>query len=195
MSPSFVSLFSLLVSVVLCWSVFFCRVMLTVQQSFACLPVFPPFGVFFCLSSLILIKSSFSCVWVLASSLSSCILTERISQYEDSTEEGFVLSTTRHYLQPPMPTHPPVPGPELLPSAGQWREEVCCGVQWCSRVVRVQWVWPQGPLQQCPWWAPQLVADEGAGPLDIWGICGVFAPFQWTGLTTLVISMSTNLNV
>ncbi len=49
--PSFVSLFSLLVSVVQCWSVVFRRVhvMLTAQQFSACLPAFPLQGVF-CLS-------------------------------------------------------------------------------------------------------------------------------------------------
>ncbi len=48
--PSFVSLFSLLVSVVLCWSVVFRRVcvMLTVQQFSACLPVFNRWGSFCC---------------------------------------------------------------------------------------------------------------------------------------------------
>ncbi len=68
--------------------------------------------------------------------------------------------------------HPPVWGPELLPSAGHWREDVCPGVQWCSGGVRVQWDGPQRPFQKCPWWAPQLVEDEGAGPPDLWGICG-----------------------
>ncbi len=53
--PSFVSLFILLVSIVMCWSVVFCRVcvMLNVQQSFACLP-FPLQGGF-CLSLFILL--------------------------------------------------------------------------------------------------------------------------------------------
>ncbi len=89
--------------------------------------------------------------------------------------------TTRHYLQPPIPTHPPVWGPELLPSAGQWREEVCSGVQWCSRGVRLQWGSPQGPLQQCLWWAPQLMEDEGARPPDVWGICWVSGMFPSYG--------------
>ncbi len=109
-------------------------------------------------------------------------MTEWISQDEDSPEEGFGSPTTRHYLQPPIPTHPPVWGPELLPSAGKWREEVCCRVQWWSWGVRVQRCGPQGPLQQCPGWAPQLVEDAGAGPPDIWVICGVFGTSpSWSG--------------
>ncbi len=34
------------------------------------------------------------------------------------SEEGFVSSTTRHYLQPPISTHPPVRGPELRRQQG-----------------------------------------------------------------------------
>ncbi len=67
--PSFVSLYSLLVSVVLCWSVVFrcVRVMLTANSYLhACLPVFPLQGGF--CSSLLLI-TRFPCIWVLAISL------------------------------------------------------------------------------------------------------------------------------
>ncbi len=178
--PSFVSLYSLLVSAVLGWSVVF-RVshvssMLTVLQSSACLPAcFSPSGwflLFICF--ILLLKPWFSSAF---ESSTSSLVTERISPDEDSAEEGFGPPTTRHYLQPPIPTHPPVRGPELLPSAGQWREEFCLGVQWCSWGARLQWWGPQGPFQQRPWWAPQLVEDEWAGPPHIWGIRRGFGTF------------------
>ncbi len=150
---------------------------LTVLQSSACLPacLFFPFGVVFVVHLFhlllnTLISSAFE-------SSTSSLLTEGISQDEDSAEEGFGSPTTRHYLQPPIPTHPPVRGPELLPSAGQWREEFCRGVQWCSWGARLQWWGPQGPFQQRPWWAPQLVEDEWAGPPHIWGIRRGFGTF------------------
>ncbi len=70
--PSFVSLFSLLVSVVLYWSVVFRRVCYVDCATVLCLPAcFFPFGLVFVY---FVIKSSFYCVWVLASSLSSRIL-------------------------------------------------------------------------------------------------------------------------
>ncbi len=181
--PSFVSLYSLLVSAVLCWSVVFhvsyvvwvFHVWLCSSLLPACLPAcFSPSGwfLFFCLTLLLktLNSSAFE-------SSTSSLVTERISQDEDSAEEGFGPPTTRHYLQPPIPTHPPVRGPELLPSAGQWREEFCRGVQWCSWGARLQWWGPQGPFQQRPWWAPQLVEDEWAGPPHIWGIRRGFGTF------------------
>ncbi len=155
MSPSllsFVSLFNLLVSAVLCWFVVLRRVcMLNVHSSLpVCLPVFPLRGGFCCSLFYCIIKINILLRLSPRLHLSSQSLTERISQYEDSAEEGFGSSTTRHYLQPPIPMHPPVWGPELLPSAGQWCEEVCRGVQWCSREVRLQRSGPQGPLQQYP---------------------------------------------
>ncbi len=155
---------------VLCWSVVFhvsmsCELNVWLCSSLlpACLPAcFSPSGwfLFFCLTLLLktLNYSAFE-------SSTSSLLTERISKDEDSAEEGFGPPTTRHYLQPPIPTHPPVRGPELLPSAGQWREEFCRGVQWCSWGARLQWRGPQGPFQQRPWWAPQLVEDEWAAPI------------------------------
>ncbi len=178
--PSFVSLYYLLVSAVLCWSVVFhvsmsCELNVWLCSSLlpACL-FFPLQGwfMFFCLTLLLktLISSAFE-------SSTSSLVTERISQDEDSAEEGFGSPTTRHYLQPPIPTHPPVRGPELLPSAGQWREEFCRGVQWCSWGARLQWWGPQGPFQQRPWWTPQLVEDEWAGPPHIWGIRRGFGTF------------------
>ncbi len=176
--PSFVSLYSspCVCSPVLirCLSCVF-RVSvscLTVPQSSACLLVFPLRGGF--CSSLfyfIIKKNFFPCIWVL-----DLISRDRTDQPRWGLSRGGVW-TTRHYLQPPIPTHPPVWGPELLPSAGQWREEVCRGVQWCSWGARLQWWGPQGPLQQRPWRAPQLVEDEGAGPPHIWGICWGFGTF------------------
>ncbi len=140
-----------------------------------CLPAcFSPSGWFLFFLFNFIIKKPNLCIWVL-DPISH--LTERISQDEDSAEEGFGSPTTRHYLQPPIPTHPPVRGPELLPSAGRWREEFCRGVQWCSWGARLQWWGPQGPFQQRPWWAPQLVEDEWAGPPHIWGIRRGFGTF------------------
>ncbi len=73
--PSFVSLFSLLVSVVLCWSVVFrCVLVMLTVQTVLCLPVCPPSGWFLLLCLILLLNTHFSCTWVLASSLSSCIL-------------------------------------------------------------------------------------------------------------------------
>ncbi len=86
-SPSLVSLLSFLVSVVLCWSVVFRRVCVCVcacacVRACACVCVCvcvrvcyvdSPLRVFFVY---FVIKSSFSCVWVLASSLSSRIRTQ-----------------------------------------------------------------------------------------------------------------------
>ncbi len=84
-SPSFVSLYSLLVSAVLCWSVVFrvSNVMwvscLTVLQSSACL--FFPFGVVFVLRFILLLKIKFSSAfepstpsltWHTQSALQSC---------------------------------------------------------------------------------------------------------------------------
>ncbi len=180
--PSFVSLYSLLVSAVLCWSVVFHVSYVTWVFHVDCAPVlclpaclFFPFGVVFVVHLFhFIIKTLISSAF---ESSTSSLLTERISQDEDSAEEGFGPPTTRHYLQPPIPTHPPVRGPELLPSAGQWREEFCRGVQWCSWGARLQWWGPQGPFQQRPWWAPQLVEDEWAGPPHIWGIRRGFGTF------------------
>ncbi len=145
-----------------------------------CLSVFPLRGGFCSLFYFIIKKTLFLHLSPRLH-LSSRFLTERIIQFEDSAEEVFVSPTTRHYLQPPIQTHPPVWGPELLPSAGQWREEVCSGVQWCSRGVRLQWGSPQGPLQQCLRWAPQMMEDEGARPPDVWGICWVSGMFPSYG--------------
>ncbi len=67
--PSFVSLYSLLVKVVLCWSIVFCcvRVILTVQTCFAC---FWPSGWFsFIFVFILLLKTQFSWIWVLTISL------------------------------------------------------------------------------------------------------------------------------
>ncbi len=73
--PSFVSLFSLLVSVVLCWSVVFrCVLVMLTVQTVLCLPVCPPSGWFLLLCLILLLNTHFSCTWVLTSSLSSCIL-------------------------------------------------------------------------------------------------------------------------
>ncbi len=177
--PSFVSLYSLLVSAVLCWSVVFhvsmsCELNVWLCSSLLPACLFFPFGVVYVLLFHFIIKTLISSAF---ESSTSSLLTERISQDEDSAEEGFGPPTTRHYLQPPIPTHPPVRGPELLPSAGQWREEFCHGVQWCSWGARLQWWGPQGPFQQRPWWAPQLVEDEWAGPPHIWGIRRGFGTF------------------
>ncbi len=67
-----------------------CVLYLTAQSS-ACLP--------FCL----LLKRPILPAFESSPHLSSCTLTEQISHYEDSAEEGFVSFTTRHYLQPPLP--------------------------------------------------------------------------------------------
>ncbi len=68
--------------------------------------VFFPFGVVFVLLCFyFIIKRTFSPAF---ESSTSSHVTERISQDEDSAEEGFGPPTTRHYLQPPIPTHPPV---------------------------------------------------------------------------------------
>ncbi len=75
--PSFVSLFSLLVFVVLCWSVVFRRlcVMLTAQQFSACL--FIPSGVVFVyLCFILLLKNPIPLHFESSPSLSSCILTD-----------------------------------------------------------------------------------------------------------------------
>ncbi len=179
--PSFVSLYSspcvcspVLIHCLSCVVCYMWVLCLTVLQSSACLLVFPLRGGFCSSLFYIIIKRTISSAF---ESSTSSLVTERISQDEDSAEEGFGPPTTRHYLQPPIPTHPPVWGPELLPSAGQWHEEVRRGVQWCSWGARLQWWGPQGPLQQRPWRAPQLVEDEGAGPPHIWGICWGFGTF------------------
>ncbi len=81
--PSFVSLFSLLVSAVLGWSVVFHHMCVYVKctQLSTCLPVFPPSGwLLFIFVFILLLKTRLACTWVLASSLSARILTERISQ-------------------------------------------------------------------------------------------------------------------
>ncbi len=177
--PSFVSLYSspcvcspVLIRCLSCVFVMWVSCWLCSSLLPACL--FFPFGVVFVLCFILLLKkpdiSAFE-------SSTSSLVTERISQDGDSAEEGFGSPTTRHYLQPPIPAHPPVRGPELLPSAGQGREEVCRGVQWCSWGARLQWWGPQGPFQQRPWWAPQLVEDEWAGPPHIWGIRRGFGTF------------------
>ncbi len=115
--PSFVSLFSLLVSVVLCRSVILRHVcMLSVHSS---LPVCFPLQGGFCSSLFYLIIKKTLFLHLSPRLLLSSIPDRRNSQYEDSAEEVFMSSTTRHYLQPPIPMHPPVQGPELLPSAGQ----------------------------------------------------------------------------
>ncbi len=181
--PSFVSLYSLLVSAVLCWSVVFhvsmsCELNVWLCSSLLPACLFFPFGVVYVLLFHFIIKTLISSAF---ESSTSSLVTERISQDEDSAEEGFGPPTTRHYLQPPIPTHPPVWGPELLPSAGQWCEEVCRRVQRCSWGVRVQRGGPQRPFQQCSGWAPQLVEDEGAGPPEFWAICGVFGTFPSPG--------------
>ncbi len=181
--PSFVSLYSLLVSAVLCWSVVFhvsmsCELNVWLCSSLLPACLFFPFGVVYVLLFHFIIKTLISSAF---ESSTSSHVTERISQDEDSAEEGFGPPTTRRYLQPPIPTHPPVWGPELLPSAGQWCEEVCRRVQRCSWGVRVQRGGPQRPFQQCSGWAPQLVEDEGAGPPEFWAICGVFGTFPSPG--------------
>ncbi len=123
--PSFVSLYSypcvcspVLIRCLLCVDVV-CECFMFDCAPVFCLPacLFFPFGVVFVVHLFhlllnTLISSAFE-------SSTSSLLTERISQDEDSAEEGFGPPTTRHYLQPPIPTHPPVRGPELLPSAGQ----------------------------------------------------------------------------
>ncbi len=60
--PSFVSLFSFWLSVILCWSVVFCylSVMLTAQQFSAC--YFSPFGVVFVYLYYFVIKTQFPCI-------------------------------------------------------------------------------------------------------------------------------------
>ncbi len=181
--PSFVSLYSLLVSAVLCWSVVFhvsmsCELYVWLCSSLLPACLFFPFGVVYVLLFHFIIKTLIPSAF---ESSTSSLVTERISQDEDSAEEGFGPPTTRHYLQPPIPTHPPVWGPELLPSAGQWCEEVCRRVQRCSWGVRVQRGGPQRPFQRCSGWAPQLVEDEGAGPPEFWAICGVFGTFPSPG--------------
>ncbi len=139
----------------------------------SCLLVFPLRGGFCFCFILLLKKPDNLCIWVL--DLISCDRTDQPRW--GLSKRGFGSPTTRHYLQPPIPTHPPVRGPELLPSAGQWHEEFCRGVQWCSWGARLQWWGPQGPFQQRPWWAPQLVEDEWAGPPHIWGIRRGFGTF------------------
>ncbi len=172
-SPSFVSLFNLLVFVVLCWAVVLrCVCSLNVHNS---LPVcFSPLWGVFCSLFYFIIKKTFFLHLSPRLHLSSRSLTERICQYEDLAEVWVV------HHPPPSPAPYTNTSSSSRPWAAvsrQWREEVCRGVQWCSRGVRVQWCGPQGPLQQCPWWAPQLVEDEGAGPPDVWGTCGVFGTF------------------
>ncbi len=88
--PSFVSLYS--VSAVLCWSVVF-RVsnVVWVFHVWLCPSLLPaclffPFGVVFVLCFILLLKRTFSPAF---ESLTSSHVTERISQDEDSAEEGF----------------------------------------------------------------------------------------------------------
>ncbi len=100
----------------------------------ACQSVFALRGRFCLFCLLLLIKSTFSsCNWVLAL-IHYLILTERTHHEEDLAEKGLAPSTTSvHTVQPPLWAHPPVQGPELLPSAGHWRKDVCPGVQRFSR--------------------------------------------------------------
>ncbi len=112
--PSFVSLYSLLMSAILCWSVVFhvsyvtwvfhvdCAPVLCLP---ACLLVFPLRGGFCSSLFYFIIKNNYFSAF---ESSTSSLVTERISQDEDSAEERFGPPTTRHYLQPPIPTHPPV---------------------------------------------------------------------------------------
>ncbi len=143
--PSFVSLYSLLVSAVLCWSV----VLRHVSFMFDCAPVFClpacllfPFGVVYVLLFDLVIKTLISSEF---ESSTSSLLTERISHHEDSAEEGFGSPTTRHYLQPPIPTHPPVwghsgPGAHRLRSRARsapWADRVrsrARSASWADRV-------------------------------------------------------------
>ncbi len=69
--PSFVSLFILLVSVVLCWSVVFRRVCVMLTATVLCLPAcFSPSKWFlFIFVFILLLKTRFPCIWVLAISL------------------------------------------------------------------------------------------------------------------------------
>ncbi len=79
--PLFVSLFILLVSVVLCWSVVFSLVCVMLIVAVLCLPArfSPSDGFCSFLFHFMIKKEPFSCIWVLASSLSSRTLTEWIS--------------------------------------------------------------------------------------------------------------------
>ncbi len=179
-SPSLPSLYSLLVSAVLCWSVVF-RVSYVVSVScWLCSSLMPaclffPFGVVFVLLCFILLlKETILCIWVL-----DLISRDRTDQPRWGLSRGGVWAAHHPTLSPaPYTNASSSTRPwAALPSAGQWREEFCRGVQWCSWGARLQWWGPQGPFQQRPWWAPQLVEDEWAGPPHIWGIRRGFGTF------------------
>ncbi len=95
----------LLVSAVLCWSVVFHVSYVTWVFHVDCAPVlclpacFSPSGGFCSSLFYIIIKRTISSAF---ESSTSSRVTERISQDEDSAEEGFGPPTTRHYLQPPI---------------------------------------------------------------------------------------------
>ncbi len=93
--------------------------------------------------------------------------------------------------QPPIRTNPSVRGPEHLPSARQWCEEVCRGVQWCWCAIRwwatklqhPQWR-PMKP--QCPqWWPTKLQRTLGflgwyaSWRIHPWGRYGQLAFQDW----------------
>ncbi len=111
------SLYNLLVFAVPCGFVAICWfAVVRLLSCPACQFVFPLRG---CFIYYLLIKSQFSsCNWVLAL-LHYRLLTERIHHHEDSAEEGLAPSATSfHTVQPSLPAHSPVQGPELPPSAG-----------------------------------------------------------------------------
>ncbi len=98
--PLFVSLFSLLVSVVLCWSVDFRPVCMMFDcVTVLCQPAcFSPSGRFLLIFySFYYKKIHYSCTWVLASSLLS--YRDRTDKPQwDTAEEGLAQSTWLHFL-------------------------------------------------------------------------------------------------
>ncbi len=123
--PSFVSLYS--VSAVLCWSVVFrvsnvvwvFHVWLCPSLLPACLLVFPFGVVFVLLCFILLLKRTFSPAF---ESSTSSHVTERISQDEDSAEEGFGPPTT-----PPLS---PAPYTNASSSLRPWAPAVSRAMTW-----------------------------------------------------------------
>ncbi len=135
------------------------------------------FGVFFVHFCFILwLKQPFSCTWVLA-------FVSSVDPWQNGSARWGLSGEWAHTVQqPPLPTYPPISGPELPTSAGYWHKEVYPEVQWGSRGLGVQWCGPQGPLQQCTWGAPQLMENEGAGTPDVWSYfrrCTVQLTLRW----------------
>ncbi len=178
--PSFVSLYSLLVSAVLCWSVVFhvsmsCELNVWLCSSLlpACLFVFPLRGGFCCSFHFIILKPGNLCIWVL----------DLISSWQNGSAK--MRTQQRRGWVAHHPTLSPAPYTNASSSTRPWAPAVSRAMTWgvlpWSSVVqlraRLQWWGPQGPFQQRPWWAPQLVEDEWAGPPHIWGIRRGFGTF------------------